>query len=61
MYLELMREMMRGVRICCFIKGCNEFAFFLYLFLKKIGRDIDDFVFILFYIRFLLFLYDCVF
>ena len=28
MCLELMREMMRDVRICCFIEGCNEFAFF---------------------------------
>ena len=24
MFLELMREMMRGVRICCFIEGYDE-------------------------------------
>ena len=26
MCLELMKEMMRGVRICYFIEGCHEFC-----------------------------------
>ena len=39
MCLELMREMMRGVRICYFIEGCYEVAFGFFFF--YIGRDID--------------------
>ena len=62
MCLELMREMMRDVRICCFIEGCNEFVFFFCAFLCfftfYIGRDIDYFVFI-FFNKF--FYYSCTF
>ena len=57
-----MREMMRDVRICCFIEGCNEFVFFSVLFcaflLFTFGRDIDYFVFIFFN---MFFYYFCTF
>ena len=36
MCLELMREMMRGVRICCFTGGCYDLLFFLLYFWKGI-------------------------
>ena len=48
MCLELMRGMMRGVRICYFIGGYEFFFLFLEgekMFFLIIGRDIDQFFF----------------
>jgi hypothetical protein len=49
MCLELMRGMMRGVRICYFIEGYETFFFFFFFFLRG-----EDFFFSFFFFLFTL-------